>query len=42
MNPSKHNPARRWWIREFTVGVAAGVGSDLVRTLMHVAMRLFG
>lgn len=40
MNPVEYKPARRCWIREVLVGVAAGVVSNLVLEGLAAAARL--
>ncbi|MGW2558684.1 DUF6408 family protein [Streptomyces sp. NPDC001514] len=42
MSPVEYTPARRSWIREVTIGVAGGVGAELVRCVAHVVALLFG
>ncbi|MEV5280456.1 DUF6408 family protein [Streptomyces sp. NPDC051994] len=42
MPPLDYTPTHRTWIRELAIGVAAGVGADLVRGLVHVAVQFLG
>ncbi|MFG2519100.1 DUF6408 family protein [Streptomyces sp. NPDC048527] len=38
----EYTPKRRTWVRDILVGVAAGLGTDLVRTFMETAAHLLG
>ncbi|EDY60495.1 conserved hypothetical protein [Streptomyces sviceus ATCC 29083] len=43
MSPVEYKPERpRNWIRDILVGVAASLGSDLVRALVQAAVHLLG
>ncbi|MEU3735664.1 MULTISPECIES: DUF6408 family protein [unclassified Streptomyces] len=38
----EYTPKRRTWLRDVLIGVAAGLGADLVRTCVENAARLLG
>jgi hypothetical protein len=38
----EYTPKRRTWVRDILIGVAAGLGTDLVRMCMENAARLLG
>ncbi|MFE3942956.1 DUF6408 family protein [Streptomyces sp. NPDC059118] len=38
----KYTPARRIWVRDVLIGVAASLGSDLVRNAVQAVAHLLG
>ncbi|GAA2641763.1 DUF6408 family protein [Streptomyces vastus] len=42
MSPVEYMPERRTWVRDMFVGVAASLGSDLVRTIVQATAHLLG
>ncbi|MFH9007224.1 DUF6408 family protein [Streptomyces afghaniensis] len=42
MGPVEYTPERRTWLRDILIGVAAGLGSDLVRSIVQAAVHLLG
>ncbi|MFF0734768.1 DUF6408 family protein [Streptomyces chartreusis] len=42
MSPVEYTPERRTWVRDIIVGVAAGLGSDLVRTIVQATAHYLG
>ncbi|MGD6746134.1 DUF6408 family protein [Streptomyces sp. BH106] len=40
MVPVEYMPKRRTWIRDITVGIAVGLGVDLVKVVVESAVHL--